>query len=193
MTTTTLAPTTTAPAQSLAARINNEHRAMLSALEAAVSRAISCGELLHQAREREAKDHGQWLKWLDANCPDIPERSARRCMTIATGKEKIKKWFDEKSATLADLTLAEAERIARKSDQQSTDQTPQQTTDSVKDKPRSKPDKLKEYDKAEGKLIENLNNLSLDAARLKADRTIHAITDTLEDLEAKEEAKKKAA
>jgi hypothetical protein len=182
--------TKTEPA-SLAARINNEHRAMLAALETAISRAIACGELLLQARTKEAEPR-KWLEWLKANCPDIPERSARRCMTLATGKDKIGKWLELNSATLADLTLAEAEQIAGKPDQPVVQgQTVQgQTPKSGKGgNGTSKPNKLKEYAKAEDKLIAHLNNLSLDAARLAAGRTIEAINDTLEDLEAKEEKK----
>jgi ParB-like chromosome segregation protein Spo0J len=55
--------------------------------------------------------------------------------------------------------------------------------------PRRAPDKLKEYAKAEDKLIEKLNLLSSDAARLNAGRTIEAINETLAELEAKEEKK----
>jgi hypothetical protein len=183
MTDTTTPPT--APV-SLAARINNEHRAMLAALETAVRRAIACGELLLQARTKEAEPR-KWLEWLKANCPDIPERSARRCMTLATGKEKIGKWCLLNSATLADLTLAEAERIADAPDQPAVQGQTPAAAEGKSGKPKAnkatkpKPVTVSDtYDAIEEVLVAKLEKLTVEEAEAAAAETIKRLNKTVD-------------
>jgi len=47
----------------------------------AVAKAIECGQLLIQ--QKESLGHGSWLEWLDANVPEITDRTARRYMALA--------------------------------------------------------------------------------------------------------------
>jgi hypothetical protein len=181
------------PALSLAEQINRAHSLVLYGAKTQVERAITCGELLIEAKEKEAAP-GKWIEWLTANCPGIPERTAQRYMLLAREKPPILKWAAEQPANLADLNLGGAEWIAHDAEKAEGQQTTQSTT-----RPGFTLDKestryrLKAYSKAEEKLIEKLGRLSPDAARSNADRTIAAIQDTVSDLEAKEEAKPKAA
>jgi hypothetical protein len=185
------------PTPSLAERINQAHRLVLHRTKSVVERAIACGELLIEAREKEAEPR-KWLEWLKKNCPDV-ERTARRYVRLAENEAKIEKWAVEKLATLANLTLAEAERIAGEGEQPTEQQTEdQQTTDKSVGQPTTRQitqpttrHRLTAYTKAADILIEKLRLLSADAARDNADRTIDAINETVEDLEAKE--KKSAA
>lgn len=47
----------------------------------AVTKAFECGQLLLQ--QKAALKHGGWIEWLDANCPQIGERTARKYMSLA--------------------------------------------------------------------------------------------------------------
>jgi hypothetical protein len=52
----------------------------------AVERAFECGRLMvdqKQALQKQlGKERGGWLDWLEANCPDISEQTARRYMAL---------------------------------------------------------------------------------------------------------------
>lgn len=86
----------------LADEINYEHAHALEHAHAAVPRARRAGELLIQAKER--CEHGEWLPWLKANCPNISERTAQAYMRVAR-----KCLGDEaKADQLELLTLGEA-------------------------------------------------------------------------------------
>ena len=47
----------------------------------AITKALECGQLLLQ--QKAALKHGGWLEWLDANCAQIGERTARKYMALA--------------------------------------------------------------------------------------------------------------
>ena len=47
----------------------------------AIAKAIECGQLLVQ--QKESLGHGSWLDWLDANLPEMTDRTARRYMALA--------------------------------------------------------------------------------------------------------------
>jgi hypothetical protein len=47
----------------------------------AITKALECGQLLLQ--QKAALKHGGWLEWLDANCPQISEQTARRYMALS--------------------------------------------------------------------------------------------------------------
>ena len=59
-------------------RLATDARAVASE---AVAKAIQCGQLLLQ--QKESLGHGSWLEWLDANLPEITDRTARRYMALA--------------------------------------------------------------------------------------------------------------
>lgn len=65
----------------LAAQILTEHREGLADAQSAIHHARLAGELLLHAREQCGR--GEWLPWLMAHCPEIPERTASRYMQIA--------------------------------------------------------------------------------------------------------------
>jgi N6-adenosine-specific RNA methylase IME4 len=89
----------------LATQINAEHQAVIGAVKRGIEHAFAAGELLLEAKAKVG--HGGWLSWLAENCPDVSERSAQRYMKLAEGRVVL----EAKSATVADLTLREAERI----------------------------------------------------------------------------------
>lgn len=93
------------PLEELARRINTGHRNYIATARQALEHALSVGTALQEARS--GLPHGEWLPWLQANCPDISERSAQRYMRLAKNQDRLR----EKSATVADLTLREAERV----------------------------------------------------------------------------------
>jgi hypothetical protein len=71
----------------LARRIAVEHNAVAVALRSALAHAIAAGELLIEAKSKVR--HGQWLKWLAANCETIPERTATHYMALARDRERL--------------------------------------------------------------------------------------------------------
>jgi hypothetical protein len=94
-----------------AAKINAEYEAILTQDknmkaegDRIVVRAIAVGDMLLTIKE--AVGHGNWLPWLTAKCPNIPERTAQRWMLLAKKKEVLAERM--KSATMADLTLKQA-------------------------------------------------------------------------------------
>jgi len=47
----------------------------------AITKALECGQLLIQ--QKESLGHGSWLEWLDANLPEMTDRTARKYMALA--------------------------------------------------------------------------------------------------------------
>jgi hypothetical protein len=90
--------------ESLAAKINAEHRACEAAAVSAVEHAIRCGELLIEAKERAG--HGGWLKWLSKNC-EVSSRHAQRYMQLAKDQRVIN------PTRVSDLSLRGAMRQLR--------------------------------------------------------------------------------
>jgi hypothetical protein len=94
------------PLTQLATRINEEHRAVIAAMNRGIEHAIVAGELLRQAKGPVG--HGKWTPWLRKHCPTIKGRTARLYMQIARGKAQVR----AKMATVADLTLQQAAVVA---------------------------------------------------------------------------------
>lgn len=85
-------------AVNLADPINRLHGELLSlalsvseAAHTAVQKAIECGRLMLQQKELLQSQTGKtrcgWLEWLEANCPQISEQTARRYMALAKRME----------------------------------------------------------------------------------------------------------
>lgn len=72
----------------LASQINAEHTAAAAAFVTGIDRARACGELLLHAKRLCA--HGQWLPWLERNCPGVGNRQAQKYMRLARNWEKLK-------------------------------------------------------------------------------------------------------
>jgi Protein of unknown function (DUF3102) len=65
----------------LARQINAEHGHVRQAQEAMAGHARRAGELLVDAKKQV--QHGEWLPWLAANCPDVSPDTAQVYMRIA--------------------------------------------------------------------------------------------------------------
>ncbi len=87
----------------LAGRINTEHEACHASMQKGLGHALKAGALLLEAKA--GLPHGEWLPWLENNCPDISERTVHRYMRLAENRDEL----GAKSATLADLTMRAAE------------------------------------------------------------------------------------
>jgi len=116
----------------LASAINCEHQLCQEAYKASLLHARRTGEFLLQAKSQvKSSTTGRWLPWLLANCPDIPERTARAYMEVAREWERI-----EKSATVADfgfkdaLKLLSENRASKKSAVRSAE-SPAESTDVI--------------------------------------------------------------
>jgi len=70
----------------LARRIDAEHGQVATALRSALYHAILAGELLKEAKD--TVKHGQWLKWLTANC-NVPRRTAAHYMHLARERQRL--------------------------------------------------------------------------------------------------------
>jgi len=70
----------------LARRIDAEHGAVATALCSALAHAIAAGELLIEAKAKV--HHGQWLKWIKANC-SVPRRTAAHYMALARARKDL--------------------------------------------------------------------------------------------------------
>jgi len=91
----------------LASAINYEHQLCQEAYKASLLHARRTGEFLLQAKSQvKSSTTGRWLPWLLANCPDLPERTARAYMEVAREWERI-----EKSATVADFGFKDALKL----------------------------------------------------------------------------------
>jgi len=71
----------------LATRINEAYEAVASAQKGTLEYAIKTGELLQEAKNKVK--HGEWSKWLELNCPNIPARTATDYMKLAEQQAHI--------------------------------------------------------------------------------------------------------
>ena len=97
-----------APAPSLAelaAAINAEHQAAERTARKAIEHAKAAGEKLLLAKAQV--EHGQWLPWLSAHCPELADRTARAYMQLARNWGTLK----TKTATVANLTINDALKL----------------------------------------------------------------------------------
>ena len=88
--------------------IQDAAKAREDASKLVVPQAITAGAELAKAKAEVG--HGNWLPLLKTL--GLKDRTATRWIKIANGKAGIDKWLADKSATMADLTLVKAERIA---------------------------------------------------------------------------------
>jgi len=83
----------TNPSQALApdlpSRINAAHAACEKAVRSGLEHAITAGQLLAEAKAKQ--HHGEWVEWLETNCPDVSVRTAQRYMQISEQTEAFSK------------------------------------------------------------------------------------------------------
>ena len=142
-----------------AVKINTEYEAILTQDknmkaegDRIVVRAIAVGDMLLTIKD--AVGHGNWLPWLTSKCPNIPERTARRWMSLAKKKEVLAERM--KSATMADLTLKQAldlcEDVEYEEEQEA--DSADTGTDGGEDKQKPKKQRRKRAGKLEKEKIE---------------------------------------
>jgi hypothetical protein len=89
--------------------INTEHKAVIGATQAKLQHAITAGATLKACKDSMA--HGDWTKWLDANCPEISERTASLYMRLAKNSDKLEKAAKENGNAVADLSVRGAAKV----------------------------------------------------------------------------------
>ena len=132
-----------------------------------LKQALDLGGLLLQAKAKVG--HGRFGKWLEKNC-DLSERSAQRYMALKEQWPKIAAWLKNNSATVADLSLRQAEKIIAlptldQSNVSSTNVSSTTTSDS--------------YDKIAERLITSLEKMKPDEAEPAAQETIRKLAHTV--------------
>jgi hypothetical protein len=90
----------------LASSINEHLVAAEAATRRGLEHAIAAGLLLIEAKE--LVEHGEWLPWLQANCPHISPRQAQTYMRLARHRDRLDA---VKNAATAHLTIAAAEAL----------------------------------------------------------------------------------
>ena len=143
----------------LGKKIKSDHEALASSIRYIVDRAISIGEDLNKAKALVG--HGSFLKWVKLNCA-MSNKTAERYMKFATNKTKLMAKLaeaaakaDDKFEMISNLSLAQAERLISGNAGNAKDSNPSDA-----------------YDKAEGKLIEKLEELSAEVAEAAVNETI---------------------
>src|SRR5262245_16846546 len=64
--------------------INEAHKEVVAAQQTSLQHAITAGTTLRACKD--AIPHGEWTEWLEKNCPDISEETARLYMRLADPK-----------------------------------------------------------------------------------------------------------
>jgi DUF3102 family protein len=144
----------------LATKIRDYHKQVEEAAKNLVQKAMMAGSALTEAKRqvRQEAGHGGWLPWLKKEC-QLSERTAQRYMELAKGKSKLEqKLREDKSVTMADLTISEALRLIR-DDGGNTDETGDEG----------------KYEKARATLIKKLRKLPTDDIEEAVARTIAAL------------------
>ena len=90
----------------LADKINTEHQACHSAMQKGLEHALEAGRLLLEAKAGLA--HGEWLPWLEGNCPEIGQRTSQNYMRLASEMPKLE---SAKAQRVADLSYRDAIRV----------------------------------------------------------------------------------
>lgn len=127
---TKLAKRTAAELDTLAVEIREEHEACEHDAQSAVERAIRCGEMLTEAKDKVA--HGEWLPWLEANFP--------AAKTTAQGYMRLAQ--DGNAQRVAHLPVREA--LAELAEPRSDPEPPNATPPGP-----ARPESVPDYDDAE--------------------------------------------
>jgi hypothetical protein len=72
----------------LRSQINSNHQQALRLANASVEYALKCGQGLFDAKQRLL--HGQWLPWVEKNCPEVSVRQTQKYMRLAENWTLIK-------------------------------------------------------------------------------------------------------
>jgi hypothetical protein len=94
--------------------INEAHKAVVAAQQTSLQRAITAGTTLRACKD--AIPHGEWSEWLDKNCHDISEETARLYMRLADPKnaDRLEAAAEQNGNAVADLSVRGAAKVLAK-------------------------------------------------------------------------------
>src|SRR5262249_45055527 len=94
--------------------INEAHKAVVAPQQTSLQHAITAGTTLRACKE--AIPHGEWTEWLEKNCPDISEETARLYMRLADPKnaDRLEAAAEENGNAVAGLSVRGAAKILSK-------------------------------------------------------------------------------
>lgn len=103
--------------------IISEYTAAQGAARNEYTAALKCGQALNEAKAKVG--HGNWKRWLQENCPEVSERTARDYMKIAKpeNQKKIDERLEAEKGSAADLTIREALRLLKPSAEKAPDES----------------------------------------------------------------------
>jgi len=97
------------------ARIINEvHKAVIEAQQTSLQHAITAGTTLRACKD--VIPHGEWTEWLERNCPDISEETARLYIRLADPKnaDRLEEAAEQNGNAVAHLSVRGAARLLAK-------------------------------------------------------------------------------
>jgi hypothetical protein len=92
--------------QQLGTRIRIVHKEVVAAAGNMILKAMDAGVPLLQAQQKVPRN--TWMAWLQQNCPEISDRTARLYIQLARGREKIEANMKVGVATVANPTFTQA-------------------------------------------------------------------------------------
>jgi hypothetical protein len=104
--------------------------------KAVLVQALRVGNLLKQIKnDPTVIKHGDWADWLKTNCNKLSDRTAQRYMRLADNRTMLEEHMKSKSATVADLTIREAEALIKRKKGNGSDKSGDKSDKSGKAKP----------------------------------------------------------
>ena len=94
--------------------INEAHKEVVTAQQTSLQHAITAGTTLRACKD--TIPHGEWTEWLEKNCPDISEETARLYMRLADPKnaDKLEEAAEQNGNAVADLSVRGAAKLLAK-------------------------------------------------------------------------------
>jgi Protein of unknown function (DUF3102) len=97
----------------LATEINRAYQQIIDGEKKSIEYATEIGEMLIAAKKQHG-EHGKWLDWLKAECPQIAETTASLYMRIAKNGDKLAAEAEANGQRVADLTIRGAAKLLAK-------------------------------------------------------------------------------
>ena len=97
----------------LATEINRAYQQIIDGEKKSIEYATEIGEMLIAAKKQHG-EHGKWLAWLKAECPQIAETTATLYMRIAKNGDVLAAAVDANGQRVADLTIRGAAKLLAK-------------------------------------------------------------------------------
>ncbi|MGB6286343.1 MAG: DUF3102 domain-containing protein [Xanthobacteraceae bacterium] len=97
----------------LATEINRAYQQIIDGEKKSIEYATEIGEMLIAAKKQHG-EHGKWLAWLKAECPQIAETTAALYMRIAKNGDVLAAAVEANGQRVADLTIRGAAKLLAK-------------------------------------------------------------------------------